>query len=70
MILNEEFLDKLMEQVGPYISDLKSIRIWLDDRIGWDSATIVSELEKMYPDIDEETKKTDFRILLNALRKY
>jgi hypothetical protein len=69
LVLTEDLLDQLLEQIGPYISDIKSVEELLKSYLGTEVADVVTYFESEYMGIEEEWKKTDIRILLNALKK-
>ncbi|UCH89510.1 MAG: hypothetical protein JSV49_02360 [Thermoplasmata archaeon] len=66
--LTENIAEIIQERVGPYVSDIKFIHQFLEDNIGHDTEKVIITLEKAYGEITVESKRTDFRILMNAIR--
>ena len=66
--LTEEFINKILEQVGPYLTELNTVREFLKTRINRDVDEIIKELEKDYEELSSEAVRTDHRILITVLK--
>jgi hypothetical protein len=69
ILLTEDLKEKIMERAGPYLSDIKRATDWLFERTGRDVADIITELEQLSIDEPIGSRRTDFRILKNTLKK-
>ena len=61
-------IEKVYEEVLPYLSDPKAIKEFLDMNKEGSEEDIVDVIEETLP-ISEGSLKTDLRILLNAILK-
>jgi hypothetical protein len=68
-VLNEDNLDQVIELVCPYVADLDYYKTWLKERLGIESEKIIAELECIYHEGSEESRLTDYRIIMNALKR-
>jgi hypothetical protein len=69
MLLTEDLMEQIMERAGPYLSDIKRATDWLFERTGRDVADITTELEQLSIEEPIGSRRTDFRILQNTIKK-
>lgn len=68
-LVSEQFIEQILERVGPYLSEIEYIRNWLKARLGADLEQVITELEQVWQEESAAARKTDFKILMNALKK-
>ena len=67
--LSDEKLEAVLELSAPYVSDLEMVKKWLLERLDLDSSDLILDLEKRLEEEESIALRTDYRILLNILRK-
>jgi hypothetical protein len=68
--LTDQRLEAVLELSAPYVSDLDAIRNWLMERLDMESSDIILDLERSLEEEENIARSTDYRILLNILKKF
>ena len=67
--ITTEFIEKILETIGPYVCDRDSIKDFLEERLGRDVQELILELDQRCQNGSDERWNTDNRILINALKR-